>query len=189
MPTYGFRDGEEADCCAAAPPQTMHRTATRCFFSSFTRGFSKGFWKEFGGAPGGLGGSSGSGGASLFARKGGSSGSNGGNIFGGFGGGSGFPPGGPLGGFLDKALEWCSESHARDIAREMGVDLRDIRFDKTPEGGINVMVDAPKATPLQIEQLGKRVQEECPVARFRKTQVNSPKHEMKWVQLPPRYDR
>ncbi|EPY29575.1 hypothetical protein STCU_04446 [Strigomonas culicis] len=71
----------------------------------------------------------------------------------------------------------------------MGIDLRDIRFEKTPEGGINVMVDAPAATPLQIEQLGQRVQEECPVARFRKTQVNSPKQQMKWLRAPDKYDR
>ncbi|KAG5509852.1 hypothetical protein JKF63_07497 [Porcisia hertigi] len=156
----------------------MQRTAARCFFSRFTSGFSKGFSGGASSASGGLGGRSGGSGFSLFGGKGGS--------FDGFGG---YPPGGPLGGFLDKALEWCSESHARDIANEMGVDLRDIRFEKTPEGGMNVMVDAPSATPLQIEQLGKRVQEECPVARFRKTQVTSPKHEMKWMQLPSRYDR
>ncbi|CAJ1018863.1 hypothetical protein, conserved [Leishmania lindenbergi] len=170
----------------------MQSTVARRFFGSFTKGFSKGFSGGASGASGGLGRSTGNGGFSIFGQKGGSSGGNGGSIFDGFGGGgggSGFPPGGPLGGFLDRALEWCSESHARDIASEMGVDLREIRFEKTPEGGMNVMVDAPKATPLQIEQLGKRVQEECPVARFRKTQVSSPKQEMKWVQLPPQYDR
>ncbi|KPI86987.1 hypothetical protein ABL78_3940 [Leptomonas seymouri] len=127
----------------------------------FLGGFTSGFSKGFSG--GGGGGNSGGGGSSFFS--------------------------GPLGGFVDKALEWCSESHARDIAREMGVDLRNIRFEKTPEGGVNVMVDAPNATPLQIEQLGKRVQEECPVARFRKTQVKSPQQAMKWVQLPSNYDR
>ncbi|KAG5505595.1 hypothetical protein JIQ42_08361 [Leishmania sp. Namibia] len=169
----------------------MQRTATHRFFGSFTKGFSKVFFGDARGASSGLSGSAGSGGSSPFSSKGGSSGGNGGGIFGGLAGGSsgGFPPGGPLGGLLDKALEWCSESHARDIAREMGVDLRDIRFEKTPEGRMTVIVDAPTATPLQIEQLGKRVEEECPVARFRKTQVSSPKQEMKWVQLPPRYDR
>ncbi|KAL7704353.1 hypothetical protein N2W54_005410 [Lotmaria passim] len=162
----------------------MQRNASRLFLGGFGSGFSKGF---FGGSnAGGGAGNSGSGqGFSLFGGKGGSS--SGGN-FGNMGGG-GSPFGGPLGGFMDKALEWCSESHARDIAREMGVDLRNIKFEKTPEGGMNVMVDAPNATPLQIEQLGKRVQEECPVARFRKTQVNSPQQAMKWVQLPPNYDR
>ncbi|KAG5484492.1 hypothetical protein LSCM1_07863 [Leishmania martiniquensis] len=168
----------------------MQRTVARRFLGSFTSGFSKGFFGGARGAPSGLSGNAGSGSSSPFSNKGGSSGGTGSGIFSGFGGGSGgLPPGGPLGELLDKALEWCSESHARDIASEMGVDLRDIRFEKTPEGGMNVMVDAPMATPLQIEQLGKRVQEECPVARFRKTQVSSPKQEMKWLQLPPRYDR
>ncbi|KAK7202229.1 hypothetical protein NESM_000293600 [Novymonas esmeraldas] len=159
----------------------MQRSVACRFFGSFTSGFSKGFSGGSGGTPGGLGSSSSSTSSSGFNLFG--------NKAGGLGGSGGFPSGGPLGGFLDKALEWCSESHARDIAREMGVDLRDIRFDKTPTGGVNVMVDAPNATPLQIEQLGKRVQEECPVARFRKTQVHSPQQEMKWVQLPPPYDR
>lgn len=160
----------------------MQRSASRRFLGGFTGGFSKGF-------SGGSGGSSGSGqGFNLFGGKGGNGGFD--NMGGGgTPGGGGSPFGGPLGGFMDKALEWCSESHARDIAREMGVDLRNIKFEKTSEGGMNVMVDAPNATPLQIEQLGKRVQEECPVARFRKTQVNSPQQAMKWVQLPSNYDR
>lgn len=153
----------------------MQRSVSRRFLGGFTSGFSKGF----------SGGSGASQGSSNFGGMGGKGGF--GNMGGGGPGGS--PFGGPLGGFMDKALEWCSESHARDIAREMGVDLRNIKFEKTPEGGMNVMVDAPNATPLQIEQLGKRVQEECPVARFRSTQVHSQQQAMKWVQLPSNYDR
>ncbi|KAH9598331.1 hypothetical protein LSM04_002649 [Trypanosoma melophagium] len=104
----------------------------------------------------------------------------------GFGGGS---FGGPFSGLFEKALEWCSEVHARDIARRQGIDIRDIRFNKTPEGGINVVVDAPNATPKQIEQLGEQVMEECPVARFRKTRVTSPQEKIQWLRLPDRYDR
>jgi hypothetical protein len=151
----------------------MQRNLSRLFLGGFGSGFSKGFSGETSGNSGG------GQGFSFFGGKGGS--------FGNMGGGS--PFGGPLGGLMDKALEWCSESHARNIASEMGVDLRSIKFEKTPEGGMNVMVDAPNATPLQIEHLGKRVQEECPVARFRKTQVNSPQQAMKWMQLPSNYDR
>lgn len=145
----------------------LRRTVQRRFFGGFSSGFSKSF----------LGGGGGVTGNSPFGSF----------SFGNAGsGGQGF---GGLGGIIDKALEWCSVSHARDIAREQGIDLRDIRFEKTKEGGVNVMVDAPNATPLQIEQLGKRVQEECPVARFRKSQVKSPNQEMKWMRLPPPYDR
>lgn len=155
----------------------LRRTMSRRFFGSFSSGFSKGF-------SGGSG--SGAGGKSPF---GGFSFGTGGPGFSGFGGGGPGGPGGPFSGLIDQALEWCSVAHARDIAREQGIDLRDIRFEKTKEGGVNVMVDAPSATPLQIEQLGKRVQEECPVARFRKTQVKSPTQEMKWMRLPTPYGR
>lgn len=165
----------------------LQRTLGRKFLGNgFSGGFSKGF---FGNSGTGGSGSGSNGGFSRFFGSGhsnSSASSSGGATHSPFGG---LGPGGPLGGFIDKALEWCSESHARDIARDMGVDLRNIRFEKTSEGGVNVMVDAPNATPLQIEQLGKRVQEECPVARFRKTQVQSSKQEMKWVLLPPKYDR
>ncbi|EAO00101.1 Present in the outer mitochondrial membrane proteome 18 [Trypanosoma cruzi] len=122
-----------------------------------------------------------------------SSGSQG---FGSFGGGRGSeggnwsgPFGGPLGGLFDKALEWCSEAHAHDIARRQGIDMREIRFEKTPEGGVKVFVDAPQATPKQIEQLGEQVMVECPVARFRKTHVTSPQQTVQWLRLPDRYDR
>ncbi|CAJ16587.1 uncharacterized protein TEOVI_000588200 [Trypanosoma equiperdum] len=104
-------------------------------------------------------------------------------------GGGGGPFGGSLGGLFDRALEWCSESHARDIARREGIDVRDIRFEKTPEGGVKVMVDAPNATIKQIEQLGEKVMDECPVARFRKTQVTSPQQKVEWIRIPDRYDR
>ncbi|ESL08231.1 hypothetical protein TRSC58_04070 [Trypanosoma rangeli SC58] len=112
--------------------------------------------------------------------------------FGSFGGGRGSEGGnggGPFGGLFDKALEWCSEAHARDIARRQGIDIREIRFEHTPQGGINVFVDAPNATPKQIEQLGQQVMVECPVARFRKTQVTSPQKTVQWLRLPDRYDR
>ncbi|RNF03733.1 peroxiredoxin-like protein [Trypanosoma conorhini] len=122
-----------------------------------------------------------------------SSGSQGSGSFGGGkgseGGKGGGPFGGPFGGLFDKALEWCSEAHARDIARRQGIDIRDIRFEQTPQGGINVFVDAPNATPKQIEQLGQQVMVECPVARFRKTQVTSPQQKVQWLRLPDRYDR
>lgn len=139
----------------------LRRTAGRSFFGDFSSGFSN-FSSRFG-FRGGAGTHGASGGLGSF--------------------------GGPLGGLLDKALEWCSVSHAHDIARQQGIDLRDIRFEKAPNGGVNVMVDAPNATPLQVEQLGKRVQEECPVARFRKTQVSSPSQQMKWLRIPDKYDR
>lgn len=154
----------------------------QCTASLRLLGSAGGFWGSFGGRVGDA--------ATRFV-KGFSQGSGGGDR----GGGAGFPtfsggvPSGPLGGFIDKALEWCSEAHARDIARQRGIDLRDIRFEKTIEGGMRVTVDAPNATPLQIEQLGKQVQEECPVARFRSTLVTSPQQEMKWVRLPFPYDR
>lgn len=165
---------------------TMIRLSTsRRFLGGFTSGFSKGFNGGRSGAStpgfsggfnfgnmGGAGGSSGSGGVP-----------NMGNFFGGGNGGN------PLSGFIDQALEWCSTSHAYDIAQRQGIDVRNIKFEKTPEGGVNVVVDAPNATPLQIEQLGKQVQEECPVARFRKTSVKSPQQQMKWMRLPPSYDR
>lgn len=180
----------------------LRRTVTRRVFGNFTSGFSKGFSGGSGGggagqSAAGSGGGGGPLGGFSFGGGGGKPGSGGGfpgfGGGGGSGGGGGFPGfgggGGGLGGMIDKALEWCSVSHARDIAREQGIDLRDIRFEKTKDGGVNVMVDAPAATPLQIEQLGKRVQEECPVARFRKTQINSPKQEMKWMRLSDPYDR
>ncbi|CCD12039.1 unnamed protein product [Trypanosoma congolense IL3000] len=122
----------------------------------------------------------------MFSSTGNASGSGGRNADDGSGGGT---FGGPFGTLFDKALEWCSESHARDIARREGIDVRDIRFEKTPEGGIKVIVDAPSATFKQIEQLGEKVMEECPVARFRKTQVTSPQQKVEWVRLPDRYDR
>lgn len=164
----------------------MQRNVGRLFLGGFGNGFAKGF---SGGSSTGSSSSGAGGGGQGFNFFGGQGGSGGFGNMGGGGGAGGSPFGGPLGGFMDKALEWCSESHARDIAREMGVDLRNIKFEKTPAGGMNVVVDAPNATPLQIEQLGKRVQEECPVARFRKTQVHSPQQAMKWVQLPSNYDR
>lgn len=94
--------------------------------------------------------------------------------------------GGPssFGQLFDNALIWCSTSHAHHIAKQEGIDLRDIKFEHISNGGINVIVDAPNATPLQIELLGQRVQEECPVARFCKTHTQSPAHKMRWLQLP-----
>ncbi|CCW70283.1 unnamed protein product [Phytomonas sp. Hart1] len=150
------------------------RTVCKCFFGSFSSGFSKMF--------SGKGPGSGKGFFDNFTK----SGDNKPGLFnfglGGFGGG-------PFGDFIDKALEWCSRSHALDIARRNGIDLHDIRFEKTSEGGVRVMVDAPNASQLQIEELGRRVQEECPIARFRKTHIHTPEQQMKWLRLPDKYDR
>lgn len=97
---------------------------------------------------------------------------------------------GDFGSMFDKMLEWCSTSHAHDIAKRQGIDLRDIKFETKPDGSIQVLVDAPTATPKQIEQLGAQVMEECPVARFRKSQVkNNASAQMQWLRLPDKYDR
>ena len=81
-------------------------------------------------------------------------------------------------------LEMCSISHAHDIAKRKGIDLKDIRFSFGPNGDVHVQVDAPTATPRQIEELGNLVQEECPVARFRKAMNgNNPSKKMEWKQL------
>ncbi|KAH8603999.1 hypothetical protein ERJ75_001763000 [Trypanosoma vivax] len=139
------------------------RSSSGSFF-----GGASGFGFSAGGLPNKFG--------DIFGSRSWPSGSDAGGLSGGNAGdnkgGGGF--GGPLGGFFDKALEWCSEAHARSISRRQGIDVRDIKFEKTPEGGIKVIVDAPNATVKQIEQLGEQVMEECPVARFRKTQVTSP---------------
>jgi hypothetical protein len=83
-------------------------------------------------------------------------------------------------------LEWCSQAHAHEIARRMNVDLQNIQFQTAKDGSCVVFVDAPKATPAQIEALGEAVQEECPVARFRKTRLAGKENEkMMWVKLPP----
>ena len=84
--------------------------------------------------------------------------------------------------FFDKALEWCSTFHARDIAQRQGIDLRNIEFVFTSSGECLVRVDAPNATPQQIEALGTAVQEECPVARFRKMRMErQPEKKMQWI--------
>lgn len=107
--------------------------------------------------------------------------SNGGTFGSGpFGGGGG---GGP-GGFIDQMLEWCSRSHAHDIAQRMGIGLKDVKFHYMPDGSVRVQVEAPGATEEEIKQLGDKVQEECPVARFRKTMVKK-EHRMEWSALPP----
>lgn len=96
---------------------------------------------------------------------------------------------GDFGSLYDKALEWCSVAHAQQIAKRMGIDMRDITFESLPDGQLRVMVDAPHATPLQIEQLGEAVTQECPLARFRKAQVTNPEKQMQWLRLPDKYDR
>lgn len=97
---------------------------------------------------------------------------------------------GEFGSMFDKALEWCSVSHAHHIAKRKGIDLRDIKFESLPEGKVKVVVDAPHATPLQIQQLGQEVMEECPMAKFRKKMVgNQSELQMKWERLPDKYDR
>ncbi|ORC85847.1 uncharacterized protein TM35_000321620 [Trypanosoma theileri] len=153
---------------------------------SFLSNQGFGFGSFQGGLPANLAGGFATGSRDSGAHGEGAGGKSGQGPGAGFGGGS---FGGPFSGLFDKALEWCSEAHARDIARRQGIDIRDIRFEKTAEGGINVVVDAPNATPKQIEQLGEQVMEECPVARFRKTQVTSPQEKIQWLRLPDRYDR
>ena len=125
---------------------------------------------------------------SFFGAGGNGGGSGGG---GGGAGGGGFPGmgggGGGGGGMFDKMLEWCSEAHARDIARREGIDLRDIKFEFGKNGEVSVKVDAPNATPQQIEALGEQVQQECPVARFRKSMQgggNQQKQQMPFSNMP-----
>lgn len=45
---------------------------------------------------------------------------------------------GDFGSMFDKMLEWCSTSHAHDIAKRQGIDLRDIKFETKPDGSIQV---------------------------------------------------
>lgn len=97
---------------------------------------------------------------------------------------------GDFGSLFDKALEWCSVSHAHEIAKRKGIDLRDIKFETLPNGSIHVFVDAPHATQQQIQSLGEEVMQECPLAKFRQSQVkNSPGKQMEWLRLPEKYDR
>lgn len=87
-----------------------------------------------------------------------------------------------MGGLLNKMLEWCSTSHAYDIARQDGIDMKGIRFESTKDGGVHVHIDAPGATAAQIEALGKRVEKECPVAAMRGSSVKgAPEKAMKWL--------
>ena len=81
------------------------------------------------------------------------------------GAGPSFPGAGIGGDMLNKMLEWCSVSHAHKIADNMGIKMNDIKFDVQGRK-VTVTIDAPEATPLQIEALGKKVEEECPMARF-----------------------
>jgi hypothetical protein len=108
---------------------------------------------------------------------------------GGFGGGGGnngpFGGGGGPGGMFDKMLEWCSQSHAQDIARRMGINLQNIQFETQKDGSVKVSVEAPGATPQQIEELGRAVQEECPIARYRKTSMKEGQKSMEWVKALP----
>ena len=76
---------------------------------------------------------------------------------------------------LNKMLEWCSVSHAQSIAKEMNINMKNIKFDVHGHK-VTVTIDAPEATPLQIEALGRRVEEECPMARF----YGKKYKEMKW---------
>lgn len=96
---------------------------------------------------------------------------------------------GDFGSFYDKALEWCSVSHAQQIAQRMGIDMRDVKFESLPDGQVRVIVDAPHATPRQVEELGQAVMQECPLARFRQSQVKDPEKQMKWLRLSDKYDR
>lgn len=140
----------------------------RSFSTFFLSGLGGGFF-------GGFGNNTDSGGSKFFGSS--------------FGGGNG--PGGVLNSLMDKALEWCSTSHAYDIARQEGIDMKDIKFEHMKDGSVRVLIDAPHATQLQIERLGERVEQECPVARMRaapvKGKTDGPK--MKWLRLSDKYDR
>lgn len=118
--------------------------------------------------------------------SGGSPGGSGGAGFGGFPGFGGSGSGGWGGGMFDQMLEWCSKHHAMDIARRQGIDVKDIHFKFDGKGGVTVQVDAPNASQQQIKQLGEAVQQECPVAKYRKASIKSNAQEMQWIQLPPR---
>jgi hypothetical protein len=96
---------------------------------------------------------------------------------------------GDFGSFYDKALEWCSVSHAQQIAQRMNIDMRDIKFETLAEGQLRVTVDAPHATASQVEELGQAVMQECPLARFRESQVKDPQKQMQWLRLADKYDR
>lgn len=81
-------------------------------------------------------------------------------------------------------LKLCEESHARSVARQMGVDLKDIRF--VQEGDqvwgdfisvdntnqlytwykVKALITAPNASQEDINMLGVRVQQECPMAKM-----------------------
>lgn len=96
---------------------------------------------------------------------------------------------GDFGFIYDKALEWCSVSHAQTIAQRMNIDMRDIKFESQPGGQLQVTVDAPHATSQQVEELGRAVMQECPLARFRQSQVKDPQKQMQWLRLTDKYDR
>lgn len=133
------------------------------------------FFGSFGGFFGSVGSSGGSSGFKSFGSS--------------LGGENG--PGGVLNSFMNKALEWCSTSHAHDIARQEGIDMKDIRFEYLKDGSVRVFIEAPNATQQQIERLGERVEAECPVARFRKAKVEGKGDgaKMKWLRLSDKYDR
>eukprot|EP00756_Hemistasia_phaeocysticola_P055052 Hpha_TRINITY_DN3096_c0_g1::TRINITY_DN3096_c0_g1_i2::g.138725::m.138725 len=93
---------------------------------------------------------------------------------------------------VQQMLAHCEAAHARDVASRMGIDLRDLRFEFEPTQGsqgsvggdgegkkglpfsafgemepmrvrVHVISNASQAT---IEELGRRVSQECPVARL-----------------------
>lgn len=147
----------------------LRRSRLASFFGGnvFNRGGSCG--------PGGCspgGGSMNFGNMGGFGNVGGGKGSanpfaGGANPFGGGAGGGAGGGGGGGGSMMDRMLEWCSISHAQDIARRMGLDLKNIRFNYAPDGSVTVEVEATNATPAQIEALGEAVMQECPVAKLR----------------------
>ena len=86
-----------------------------------------------------------------------------------------FPGSGFGGDILNKMLEMCSVSHAHSIAKRMNIEMKNIKFDVQGKN-VSVTIDAPNATSLQIQELGRMVEEECPMARF----YGKTHKEMKW---------
>ena len=187
VPPWAGRDGQQT-------PGTGGQTnPLQRINELFNRGGGGGSGGPFGGGGGGSGGPFGGGG-------GGSGGPFGGGGPGGAGGGGG------LGDMFNKLLEHCSQKHANDIARRMGITLKSpVQFQYGANGQVTVLVDAPTASAGQIKALGEAVQQECPVARFRRSAAGqrvmgsptpppglgsrdadtSAPSSMNWVQLPP----
>jgi len=65
--------------------------------------------------------------------------------------------------FLKGFLENCHKSHALQIARQEGINLRSINFDTSDANSPKALIDAPGASEDEIKRLGARVRDECPM--------------------------